>query len=116
MLRFTHTNCGIVFALYLSAVCGTSYAEARPTQPSAVTQAAVVGVVNLNTATPDELMRLPGIGPKKAEAIIALRHKRKGFAKLQDILRVKGIGRKTFQRLQPMLTLTGPTTLGKTAP
>lgn len=103
---------GITIGFCVAMVGGVAHAEAKPQKSNQGAPTAAVGVVNLNTATVDELMRLPGIGPKKAEAIMILRQKRKGFQKLQDILRVKGIGRKTFQRLQPMLALTGPTTLG----
>lgn len=104
---------GVVF--YWIIACGGAWAEARPNPSPNHSEASSPsqGVVNLNTATVEELMRLPGIGPKKAEAIVDLRQKRKGFQKIQDVLKVRGIGRKTLQRLQPMLTLTGPTTLGK---
>lgn len=70
------------------------------------------GVVNLMTASEEELMRLPGIGPSKAHAIVELR-KTHPFKKTDDIVRVKGIGRKTFQRLKPYLSVSGPTTLLK---
>jgi competence protein ComEA len=69
------------------------------------------GVVNLNTATPAELGLLPGIGPSKAAAIVAYRARGRRFERVEDILRVRGIGRATFRRLQPMLTINGPTTM-----
>ena len=69
------------------------------------------GVLNLNTASEEELMRLPGVGPSKAKAILELRTQLKGFKKVEDLMRVKGIGRKTFKKLLPMLKLDGATTL-----
>jgi competence protein ComEA len=71
------------------------------------------GVVNLNTATAGELERLPRIGPARAQAILALRAQVKRFSKVEQLLRVKGIGRATFRKLRPMLTLDGPTTLAE---
>src|SRR4051812_34788455 len=52
------------------------------------------GVVNIQTATAEQLQLLPGIGPSKAEAIIAYRTAHP-FARVEDILRVRGIGRGT---------------------
>jgi competence protein ComEA len=69
------------------------------------------GVVNLNTASIDELTRLPGIGPTKARAVLELRRKLTRFSRLEDLMRVKGIGRKTFRKLQPLIRLSGTTTL-----
>jgi competence protein ComEA len=67
-------------------------------------------VVNIGEATPEQLEQLPGVGPSKAGAIVAHR-KQHPFKKLEDLMRVKGIGKKTFARLKPMLTLSGPTLL-----
>jgi len=69
-------------------------------------------VVNINTATAAELSLLPGVGPSKAEAIVKYRGKHE-FKKVEDILRVKGIGRKSFQTMRPYLTVDGPTTAKK---
>jgi competence protein ComEA len=71
--------------------------------------------VNLNTASAEELERLPGIGPTRAQAILALRATLKQFSRPEQLLRVKGIGRATFRKLRPLLTLTGPTTLSTRA-
>lgn len=69
------------------------------------------GVVNLNDASVEQLERLPGIGPSRARAILELRARLKRFTRLEDLLRVRGIGRATFRKLRPLLTLDGPTTL-----
>ena len=55
--------------------------------------------VNINEAGPEELVRLPGIGPSRAQAIIVERGKRRS-RRIEDILRVPGIGRKTFGRIR----------------
>ena len=65
---------------------------------------APVSMVNLNTASIDELCTLPGIGKKKAEAIIALRTKRP-LTRVTQVLQVKGIGPRTLQRLKPFLSV-----------
>ena len=53
--------------------------------------------ININTATKSELMFLDGIGEKKAESIIAYREKTP-FSKIEDIMNVKGIGQKTYEK------------------
>lgn len=56
--------------------------------------------ININTASIEELTRLPGIGPTRARAIVEVRDKRR-FRRIEDLLRVPGIGRKTFARIRP---------------
>lgn len=70
------------------------------------------GVVNINTASEEELTRLPGIGASKAQAILAFRERVRRFRSPEDLMRVRGIGRATFRRLRPMLSVDGATTLG----
>ena len=57
--------------------------------------------VILNTAAADDLRRLPGIGQKRADAILALRARLGRFRAIEDLLKVKGIGRATLKRLRP---------------
>jgi competence ComEA-like helix-hairpin-helix protein len=68
------------------------------------------GKVNLNQAGERELDLLPGIGPTKAQRIVAWRAQHGPFQRLRDLRRVKGFGRKTVLKLTPYLTLDGPTT------
>jgi competence protein ComEA len=64
--------------------------------------------VDLNTATVDDLRRLPGVGAKRAEAILALRAHLPGgrFKQIEDLLKVKGVGRAMLRRLHPLVRLT----------
>jgi len=62
--------------------------------------------VNLNTASVEELMLLPGIGPRRAEAIIADRQQRGPFPAVDSLVRVRGIGPKTVERLRPWASVS----------
>jgi len=66
------------------------------------------GRVILNVATEDELTRLPGIGPVRARAIVALRQRLAKFRAVEDLLRVHGIGRKTLRRIKSNAVLDRP--------
>ncbi len=59
----------------------------------------VFAAVDLNRATTAELEALPGIGAKKAQAIVAFREKRR-FRRVTELMRVKGIGPKLFHKLK----------------
>ncbi len=59
--------------------------------------------VNLNTASQAELERLPRVGPKTAERILALRAEIGQFSEPDQLTRVKGIGVKTMDRLRPLV-------------
>jgi competence protein ComEA len=61
--------------------------------------------VVLNLADATELQRLPGVGAKRAEAIVQLRTRLGGFQRANDLLRIKGIGPRTLERMLPHLTL-----------
>ena len=62
-------------------------------------------VVNINTATVDDFKDVSGIGPKKAEKIIAFREQNGDFKDLHDLTKVSGFGEKTIERLKDQLTV-----------
>lgn len=65
-------------------------------------------VIDLNTASPAMLERLPGIGPALAARIVEHREINGPFARPRDVIRVRGIGEKTFERLEPFLRVQPP--------
>jgi competence protein ComEA len=59
--------------------------------------------VNVNTATMDELISLPGIGEKRAQAILDMRKQKGGFKSVDELTEVKGIGPANLEKLRPYL-------------
>ncbi len=76
------------------------------------TAAPVSGACNINSADAAQLALLPGVGPVRARAIIAHRQKTP-FKTPDELVKVKGIGRKTFARLRPYVTVSGATTIAR---
>lgn len=77
-------------------------AEAAPTPRRSRAKEAPVRM-NLNTASERLLQRLPRVGPKTAERIIAYREAHGPFARASHVQRVRGIGPKTFEKMEPYL-------------
>lgn len=65
-------------------------------------------VIDLNTAAPEDLERLPGIGPAKAEAITAYRKEHGPFQTTDQLMEVSGIGEATLEALRPYVTASVP--------
>jgi competence protein ComEA len=61
--------------------------------------------ININSATADELQKLPGVGPKVAQRIVDYRKQNGAFKKIEDIMKVSGIGEKIFTRMKDMITV-----------
>jgi comEA protein len=124
---FTREERGVVVFLAVSLAVGSLVMAARRVDPALVSAGrptagppaaapeAPAGPVDVNAATADELTALPGIGPVRAAAIVALREERGGFRSLDDLLDVKGIGPKTLARLRP-LAAVGPRRPGRGKP
>ncbi len=68
------------------------------------------GTLNLNQASAQQLDQLPGVGEKAAERIIAHRQKTP-FQRTEELVKVKGFGKKKFDKLKPFLAVSGATTL-----
>ncbi len=104
---------GAVLALYaaLTLHAGGDYtiSGAHPTQPVVSAQPRVYlpdQLLDLNTATLDQLQLLPGVGPAKAQAILDYRESTGPFTAPEELMNVSGIGPATYEKLAPYITLS----------
>ena len=72
----------------------------KPKQISDSSSSSNTDVININTANKEQLMKISGVGKTKAEAIIAHREKNGDFKKKEDITKVRGIGKSTFDKIK----------------
>ncbi len=63
------------------------------------------GRVNLNTATAEELMSLPGIGQAKADSIISYRESSGGFQAIEDLMKIEGIKEGVFSKIKDRIRI-----------
>ncbi|MDH4223319.1 MAG: ComEA family DNA-binding protein [candidate division Zixibacteria bacterium] len=61
--------------------------------------------INLNTATLEELISLPGIGKELGRRILTYREKRGSFSRIEELLEVNGIGPKTFEKIKDQISI-----------
>ncbi len=91
------------WATFMAVLCLTAITMQAPLL--AVEKKTSQAKVNINQASTDQLVTLPGIGPAMAKRIIEHRTKNGPFKKVEDLMSVKGIGEKKFQKIRDRLTL-----------
>jgi competence protein ComEA len=64
-----------------------------------------VATVNINTATVKELQSLPGVGQVTAERIITYRTENGPFAAVDDLTKIKGIGKKSLEKIRELVAV-----------
>jgi competence protein ComEA len=96
----------VVFAFLLGSVFMTYAAEpkekAKAEEKGKAAEPAKVAKVDINKATEEELIKISGIGPKLAKAIVEYRAK-EPFKTIEDIKKVKGISEKKFEKIKDMI-------------
>ena len=101
-------------ALVCSLLCGGAALAEEPVAPTPAPEASrTSALVDLNRAGLAELTSLPGIGQKRAEAILAFRTAHGGFQSVSQLLHIKGIGRAMLRKLRQLVTISN---LGNDAP
>jgi competence protein ComEA len=100
-------------AVILLVSCAALPAMAGKSVEKQASKTMLQGTVNINMADATQLQLLPGIGPKAAESIVSYRGSAGPFKSVDDLVKVKGVGPKTLEKIRPYLSLKGETTLKK---
>lgn len=90
--------------LGLAPVPQADAAPAKPTEAAAAPRAGAT-LVDINAAGEDQLMGVPGIGPALAKKIVDFRKQNGPFQRVEDLMKVRGVGEKSFQKLRAYLTV-----------
>lgn len=86
----------------------TSEAETEPiTVPEATVANETRGKININTATAEDLMLLPGIGEVLAQRILDYRKENGRYSSIGELINVRGIGEKTLNKISDYITVGG---------
>lgn len=88
---------GLALALAVLASGGIAEAAEKP--------AAAAAKININTASVEQLTTLPGVGARLAGRIVEYRQKQGPFKSTQELLNVKGVGERNFQKIQGQLSV-----------
>ncbi|MCY7294342.1 ComEA family DNA-binding protein [Alteromonas sp. a30] len=95
-----HFSAIITFILLQLGVLNPAFAADSNTQSVASVGAEQSNLINLNTATEAQLKSLPGIGPKKAKAIVEYREAFGNFTSVDSVTKVKGVGNKLLSKFR----------------
>lgn len=93
----------ILVVTMLFAFSGQVFAQGNQSQEK--TPAVKSAKININTAGAEELEKLPRVGEKTAQRIIEYRQKNGKFKRIEDIMKIKGIGEKTFKKMEDMISV-----------
>jgi competence protein ComEA len=82
-----------VFVFFLAVILCTAGAQAKKKPPATP--------LDLNSATPEQLEQLPGIGPTAAQAIVNFRTRSGPFRRVEDLLAIRGISQRKLDQIRP---------------
>jgi competence protein ComEA len=97
-MRIHRKTAGLVLATLLLTALPALAAESQ-------------GVVNVNTASAEQLSLLPRVGPAIAQRIVEFREHNGAFKSAEQLMLVRGIGEATFELIKPYVAISGETTL-----
>jgi comEA protein len=95
---------GLLFSVLAQSASMSATIKKPPLQP-----------INLNAATSEELQLVPGIGPATAEKILLMRKSYGSFKSVDDLLAIRGIGKKRLDKMRKYLIAGKPAAPGKPA-
>ncbi len=97
-----------LLALCMILSTASAFAAKTPTDTKAAAEitSQALSKIDINSADADALTQLPGIGQKTAEKIVSYRKANGQFKNIEDLLNVKGIGQKKFEKLKQFITVS----------
>jgi len=96
---------GVVF---LSSICANAGMTKNLGKMAGKATEAVKQLLDINTATAEQLQQLPGVGETIAERIVKYREENGPFSKAEDLLNVEGIGEKKLEKIKPLIEVKVP--------
>lgn len=106
MHRHIRNHKMVALVALVLALCGFVVADARAAESKPAGTPGAAQPVDLNRAGIDELATVPGIGKALAQRIVDFREQNGPFARVEDLLKVKGIGEKSFEKMRPYVTVS----------
>ena len=103
--RLAHRTVMVWLSVFLLLAAGASATTKKPP----------LKPINLNSATSDELQQVPGIGPATADKILQMRKSYGPFKSVDDLLAIRGIGKKRLDKMRKYLTAGRPASPAKPA-
>ncbi len=107
MGTFTKEEKSVIFTILTGAIAGILILAFINPKTAEIETASPLKplLVNINQASAEELVKLPGIGPSYAEKIIKYRQENGGFKSAEELQKVKGIGDKKYIKIQRFVTV-----------
>ena len=86
-----------------AAYCPLEMAQASQSERPGASSKLAPAALDINFASAEDLQKLPGVGPKLAQRIVAYRQKHGPFRRVEDLMAIQGMGYKKWKALQPYL-------------
>ena len=96
---------GLIAAGAVIAMPSFAAAAAKEEAQGGGSKAGAGEKVNINTASAEQLQTLPGVGPALAQRILDYRKENGSFKKAEELMNVKGIGEKSYEKLKDHITV-----------
>ena len=93
------TAAGLALSL-LCLLAGAAPLSASPEAPSAA-KSGPAQPIDINSASVEQLTAVPGIGPSLAQRIVEFRKKEGPFQRVEDLLKIRGIGERSLEKIRP---------------
>ena len=105
-MKFSRVVCILMVCIGLFCSSFSVMAQKKDVDPeTTIESSTAANKINLNSATAEQLMSIPGIGPATAKLIIEHRAKAGTFSRVEEIMNIRGIGEKKFAQIKNLLTV-----------